>query len=45
MAKLTVQTDVEIRSSERHLKLTAPGLAKLQLAAAAAAPLWASLQH
>ena len=44
MTKLSQDADVEIRSSEGHLKLTEAGLAKLTLAMSAAPSLWKSLQ-
>ena len=44
MTKLATPSDVEIRTSEGHLKLTATGLEQLARAKGAAPALWASLQ-
>ena len=44
MTKLVKESDVEIRATEGHLKLTPTGVAKLDHAKSAAAALWASLQ-
>ena len=44
MAKLTKGTDVEYRTTEGLLKLTASGVAQFGQAIAAAPALWASLQ-